>query len=286
MTITYSITDLDGERHDQARESAEVRHKIIVCSPPRTGSYLLCEAMRRGGAGVPHEYFNPPTVDLLCRRWQLQAPAPRKGLFSIFGRASSDEATRRYVEALELRRSRNAVFTAKLQYWQYRQYLRNSAGDELMRGAKFVYLYRAALLDQAISLRLARITGKWGVDGRATTRVQQDADYFDIGEIDRAIRNIRGEEAGWRRFFERRRLTPVLLSYEDLVRDPLASARRVTQELLPGVALEAPKQDAVMPDRQGEEGGARTLRKAIRDTYLKRRGDQASFARWPESPSN
>jgi LPS sulfotransferase NodH len=190
-----------------------------------------------------------------------------------------------YLDALLRRRSRSGIFATKIQHWQYRQYLDNPKGDAFLDNSHFIYLYRAGLLDQAISLRFAKVTGKWGVDGNVTTRVQDGADVFDLREIDRAIRDIHSEERGWRNYFERRGIKPKILSYEDIQHDPLSAARGLADVLFTKAPLlpSAPMPSQLIETSDSE--ASRDLRKRVRSAYVASRGDPAKNARWPAGDS-
>jgi LPS sulfotransferase NodH len=285
MTIPYSIVDLDGPVYDRVADvPAPVRRKVFVCSPPRTGSYLLCEALRQSGIGIPHEYFNTPTVETLARRWRLEIPRPRSSWRFPGSSRRGDSAVAAYIEALAQRRSQCAIFAAKIQFWQYRRYLDNPSGEALLHGAEFLYLYRAALLDQAISLRFARITGQWGVDGAVTTPVQGRADFFDLGEIDRAVRDILAEEAGWRKFFAQRGIEPRIHCYETVRHDPFLVARKLAPAL--GHECAMPDTASSLPPVPRSDDPLRTLRIEVRATYLARRARNIPATRWPIAPGS
>jgi LPS sulfotransferase NodH len=264
MTLTYSIVDLDSVRHDAPGGVA--RRKVVLCSSPRTGSYLLCEAMRRAGVGVPHEYFNPPTMRVLARRWSLRMPERVKPpAWWRLGRARNLAALEDYLTALTRIRTRNAIFATKLQHWQYERLLDNATGAAFLSGARYLYLYREDLLGQAISFRLAEATGKWGIDGVATTSAKRANDLLDAAALDRAIAMIRAEEKGWKRFFARESIRPRVLSYEALREDPLGAASRLASDLLPVQALPGLR-PATTPEVEGEE--PRDLKRRMREAYL------------------
>jgi LPS sulfotransferase NodH len=283
MPLHYSIAELDSALYDApANAPLEIRCKVIVCSSPRTGSYLLCEAMRQAGIGVPHEYLNTPTIEVLSKRWGLRAPTRRdRGLAQWFLSArDQDAALAAYLDALQRRRSREGVFAAKIQYWQYLGYLHNDPGRALLDGAHFIYLYRNELLDQAISLRLAKLTGQWGADGTVTTDARRNGDFFDLGAIDRDIENILREEAGWRRFFARCGISPLALAFENLRADPLATARRLARMLRPS---KPPTEGAQAPSVAAEpDVETRRLKSEVRAAYLARRKLPIRGAVWPE----
>jgi trehalose 2-sulfotransferase len=46
----------------------------LICATPRSGSSLLCEALRNTGlAGNPDEYFGPMHVERWNERWQTHS---------------------------------------------------------------------------------------------------------------------------------------------------------------------------------------------------------------------
>ena len=46
----------------------------LICATPRSGSSLLCEALRNNGlAGNPDEYFGPMHVKRWNEHWQTQS---------------------------------------------------------------------------------------------------------------------------------------------------------------------------------------------------------------------
>ncbi|MCA9930706.1 MAG: hypothetical protein KC419_19610, partial [Anaerolineales bacterium] len=46
----------------------------MICATPRSGSTLLCEALRNTGlAGNPDEYFGPMHVARWTEKWQTQS---------------------------------------------------------------------------------------------------------------------------------------------------------------------------------------------------------------------
>ena len=55
-----------------------VKIKLIICSTPRSGSYLLCRAMIRHGIGVPHEYFNGINAGFISSRLGIDRVTSRE----------------------------------------------------------------------------------------------------------------------------------------------------------------------------------------------------------------
>ena len=150
----YTELEVNSEAFD--RPFSRVCTKIIICSTPRTGSYLLCRAMIHAGIGIPHEYFNALNAGII---------GPRYGLGAITsGDLEIDGAKRRaYITALLEHRTVNGVFAAKIQRGQYRQYFNDYQVIDLFKGANFIYIY-----PKTWSLKLSRRTCRCSqIDGAA-----------------------------------------------------------------------------------------------------------------------
>jgi trehalose 2-sulfotransferase len=254
--LDLSETALDSEAFDQPPPSAPPV-RFFILAQRRSGSYMLCRALIRAGLGVPHEYFLKDHMKALAARWSVAA-GPRRGP------ASAD-----YLKALVQRRSRGGFFGAKIQYWQYERTLASPDGDRLLQGARFIYLYREDLMRQAISFRHAEITGRWGSDGRVTTRRLQHADPLDVKAIDRKLNLLIHDEVGWRSFIARRGLKPLRVSYEELCADFTGVMARIADHLgAPRSAVES-----VAPEPNSEHSG--------QDPELKRRMMEAYLAAGP-----
>jgi LPS sulfotransferase NodH len=216
--LALSESALDSETFDRSRPAAEpVRYFIL--SARRSGSYMLCRALIRAGLGVPHEYFLRDHAEALSHRWGIEA-GPRRG-----------PASAAYLDALIQRRSAGGLFGAKLQYWQYDAALRSPHGERFLGGARLIYLYREDMLKQAVSFRLAEITGRWGSDGEVTTRPLLHEDPFDPRGIERKINLLLYDEIGWRSFLARRGRDALHLSYEALCADPQAAMAAIAGHL-------------------------------------------------------
>lgn len=120
------------------------RKKIIICSTPRSGSYLLCRAMIKHGIGVPHEYFNGINASMI---------GPRFGLGVINSRdLEVDGPTRRaYINALLTHRTVNGIFAAKIQGGQFAQYFRIPWASNCFRAlTSFIFIGRICLRKQSL----------------------------------------------------------------------------------------------------------------------------------------
>ena len=84
----------------------------MICSLPRSGSSLLCEALANTlHAGMPAEYFNPGIIARMERRWNV---------------GSFDDYLRKL---LARKTSPNGVFGLKVHWGQYARVVFAAAGD-------------------------------------------------------------------------------------------------------------------------------------------------------------
>jgi LPS sulfotransferase NodH/glycosyltransferase involved in cell wall biosynthesis len=237
---------LNGAAFDQAWQAPRI--KLIICSTERTGSYLLCRALIHHGIGVPHEYFN---------NLNAAAIGPRLGIAALEdGRrlATDGEARRAYIDALLKSRTRNGVFAAKIHWYQYARFLDNAEGRALLDGARFIHLHREDLLDQAISLHVSRLTGRWDEDAAPRTRPAEDPQFFDAAAIAACRDEMAAANEAWRAFFARHGDAPLTLTYEQLRDDLPGVLRRIIAELgLPAPAGPLDYREARPPERQ-EQG--------------------------------
>jgi trehalose 2-sulfotransferase len=251
--------DVTGESFDQP--ASPLRTKFFICSSPRTGSYLLCRAMIHHGIGVPHEYFNTRHIDVIGPRWGILELKEPERL-----RAEGD-LRRRYIGALLQRRTRNGIFAAKLQGWEYTAYLDNAEGTELFQAGCFIHLHRHDLLDQAISLRISLLTGRWGNDGTVTTPPADNPNFFDNDQIVRIAKGIAQEDAMWRLFFAQNGIVPLTIAYEDLSADVGGTIGRIADAF----ALDLPVRDFAYaePRPKRAPAGDEPSRSAIRENFLR-----------------
>lgn len=255
MTIAgpdLSETALDGAAFDQPAPP-EPPTRYFILGQRRSGSYMLCRALIRAGLGAPHEYFLSDHVQALAARWGVAA-----------GRRLGP-ATTAYLDALIRHRSRAGFFGAKLQYWQYERMLASPAGDRLLDGARFIYLYRQDLLKQAISFRHAEITGRWGAASMITTKPLRREDPFDPVGVDRKLNLLIYDEVGWRSFMARRGIKALHLSYEELCADFRGTMIRIAAHLNAPIAAVEGLEAEPRSEQSGEDS---ELKHKMTETYL------------------
>jgi LPS sulfotransferase NodH len=217
MIKSLTETEVNSAKFDQPL--CPIKTKLIICSTPRSGSYLLCRAMIHHRIGVPHEYFNGLNASAI---------APRLGLGNIAAPELEIDGPirQRYIASLMEHRTVNGVFAAKIQGGQFMQYFKRSLDTiPLFHGAYYVHLYREDLLAQAISFHVSLITGRWGLDNTVTTQVSPNPQFFNRAAIENQLQILADQDKEWRLSFARDGIVPLSLTYE-AIKDDLRGALR------------------------------------------------------------
>lgn len=239
---------------------SRVGAKVFVCSTERTGSTLLCRAMTHRGIGVPVEYFNPHRISKIAHLRKIEALADGWAL-------RSDSAARQaYMETLLEQDTANNIFASKIQWGQYATFLDNPEGDRFLSEGYFIHLYREDLLAQAISRHIAVETGRWGSDGRVTSKPASDPRYFDTDRIDGYLKVLAEAGTNWRSFFARNGIGPLTLTYEHLTSDLAGTVRTIVEKF--GLDLPAPQSDYVAAGPEEARDSQVPPREEIRAHYL------------------
>ena len=224
----------------------------LVCATPRSGSTLVCKALRETGvAGRPEEYFEALRSTGRPRSpEQYFAGVDDRSIFDELGEgqtsapppAWSRTAYDRYLEwAMQAGTTDNGVFGAKLM-WQYLGdfvgLLRNIPEyselplSELLPAAfpnlTFVRVVRANKIRQAVSLWKAVQTASWSDSGetqqaddgyRAFLQQHKQQLRFHYRAISHLLEQTLAAEASWDAFFEHTHVKPVLVLYENFAAD-------------------------------------------------------------------
>jgi trehalose 2-sulfotransferase len=260
-TILLSWRALAGERDYQAIARAQGATSPIVtyviCTNPRSGSYLLCDGLSSTSlAGRPREWFNPRGEESRRFRWGLDK--------------STDAIYAAYLDQVRTRSTtRNGISGIKLHFYQFVELAKNLADVEgfegLMRAelmtkafpnVKYLWLTRRDKARQAISYLLAAKTGDWCIiDGAKSSKSEDTIDESDF-EPEKLVRleeRFTQNDAAWNSYFESNHIAPLIVYYEDLAADYRGTVVRVLKWL--GV----PNADAasVRPSRLKQQSTAR-----------------------------
>jgi trehalose 2-sulfotransferase len=212
---------------------------VLICCVPRSGSWLLAEALEwTGRCGRPREYFRPDYVPRYAAEWGL---GPAYSFAAFLGAARRAGTTA------------NGIFSAKLHWGQYEslrprlQALPGGSGRsdaELLAGAfvdpSFVHLRRLDTAAQAVSLyRAVHLDVWWSLDGEdpvgGAGRLPTELDLDHVARLEAAI--VEGDRA-WCRCFAEAGVEPVSVTYEELSASYGPTVARVLGEL--GVAADPP----------------------------------------------
>lgn len=216
---------LDEARFDQPPLApAAARRTYVICTTPRSGSWLLCRQLVNAGIGVPSEYFNAVHLAVLSGRWNVD---PRD--------------TRAFLDALRAHRTTpNGACGIKLLWYQYAE-RRAALRTRLLAGARLVHLYRDDVVAQAVSLHLSEITGVWDFTGDLATVPRTDIAWGDPSHLAECERVIRQQNRWWSELFGSLKHEPLTIRYEDFVADPPAGVRRLAEDLgIPPGAFRTP----------------------------------------------
>jgi trehalose 2-sulfotransferase len=225
----------------------------LVCATQRSGSTLLCEALKATGvAGRPEEFFEarpatgtpPEPVDYLegiddpyVTGLLAGAPSPPPPAYSALAGFADWEA--------HLERSRrdgttaNGVFGAKVMWNQLADIgeLSRRAADplSLLQGllapTHWVWVRRRDVLRQAVSLWRALQTQTWRDAG-----APEPTAVYSRAAIAHLTALLADHDAAWSRFFAEHALDPLELVYEDYARD----VPRAVAQVLDHLGVEAP----------------------------------------------
>jgi LPS sulfotransferase NodH len=207
----HVINRLYQEEFDFAHRDESPTMQYMIATIPRSGStYFALELWRTGVLGAPMEYANAPYISILKNRLGV------------------DIDILKYWSEVEKRRtSANGVFGYKMFIGNYLHCEENHP-DLLKKIApdKVIFLTRRDSTAQAVSLTKAVQSKAWfhGVEAL-------DKPKYSFEEIRRGVNQVKQEIATWERIFELTETDVLPVFYEDLVADPGAVVRKVSDYL-------------------------------------------------------
>ncbi len=197
-----------------ADDVAEARISGLIATLPRSGSWLLAEALQRTGlVGQPAEYFRPDFLTQFSREWNLPDGVD----------------LRRYVARSLIRTaSDNGVFTNKFHWYQFAWFmeqLRSSDRtgrtdgdwiDELFPDPRWIHLTRVDKARQAISYYRASESQVWfSGDSNGSLRGARQPDEPHFQQIRYLEDVLVNHESQWEAFFTENGVKPLTIVYED-----------------------------------------------------------------------
>src|SRR5919106_2266374 len=245
----------------------------LICATPRSGSTLLCEALKATGvAGVPEEYFEALRHSGRPRRPQEYFVGARDRTIlrhlgehaAVDGRPGRSPLWDRhdyepYLRwAIEQGTTPNGVFGAKLMWGYlgdfisllreipaYRELPIQEMLPTVFPDLRYVRVVRANKVRQAVSLWKAVQTATWRAedDERPTVDATDTSDglgprlKFHFRAIEHLLDQILAHEACWDAFFEHCEVQPYTVFYEDFTDSYEETALGVLRQ----IGVEAPE---------------------------------------------
>lgn len=280
-------------------EGQSPRLSVVICTVPRSGSWLFCDGLLRSGvAGRPQEYFRPDWLHRFQEVGSLQfqnrfhqrdpwPPAPRPGLSP--GRR---DIHRFLAEVTAIGTTDNGVFSMKCHWFQAEDLLsrlRRSGRygsdprlHDVFPAIRYVRLTREDKSRQAISWYRAMNSNVWWLTGRD---MDTPPPRYDPQRITRLRSRLEDLERRWDAYLARCPGAPIRISYETLAGDYQGTMRRVLQELglwsptvpvrQPRLTRQADTVTAFWATRLAEDAGPRRVHgrvptRAAQDTRQRR----------------
>ena len=227
----------------------EALRPYFVCTTPRSGSTLLCEALTLTGvAGRPAEYFEALSHSNLPRQPHeyfhgatdplVAALLPAAPTGAALPELLSARSYRDYLGRVRAKGATpNGVFGAKLMWGHLDDLVARLDGDRAhpfealedeFAGARYVRVLRSNKPRQAISLWKALQTQRWrddGADGSGAERVPE----YHFGAIDHLVDQLTDQESAWDEAFRRAGIEPLPLTFDEIADDLRAAVWRVLE---------------------------------------------------------
>jgi LPS sulfotransferase NodH len=247
----------------------------LICSTPRTGSSLLCDALAATGvAGRPEEYFQFRARTGFPRRPQeyFEGAQDAAEIFEILGPRTrvEDEESRfdpsrftRYEDyltwALEEGTTPNGVFGAKVMWGYFNGFVTGlrwavpgrqrlavcDLAPSVFPNLRYLSVTRRDKVRQAVSLWRALQTWSW------SSEQSDEGDHlvYSHAAIAHLIRDVEAHEDEWRAYFRAAEVEPLTVVYEDLAVRYEETVREILRH------LEVPEADtvAIAAPRRGRQ---------------------------------
>ena len=198
----------------------------IICSTPRSGSFLLCEALRNTGlAGYPDEYFGPMHVPKWSKQWNVSTATDYINQVTVRG------STPNGVCGVKIMRLYWADFIAQLRKGTTQKNLSETdLISSLFPNLHHIWITRRNKVRQAVSWAKAMQGVPWIWEKDESFIPEQELKFkYDI--IDQFIEEVVIHEAAWQEYFSDNAITPFVVVYEDFVQAYRQTAVRILDYL-------------------------------------------------------
>jgi trehalose 2-sulfotransferase len=238
----------------------------LVCSLPRSGSWLLSLALENTGlAGHPYPFFCPRVMDYCAATYSLPSPPPMRS----------------YVDAVFANSlTPNRVFGAKIEWFDLanlyelvrEEWQVDRAGNErkiledLLGDVRMIYLERHDKIRETVSFWRALETREWShPSGDEAAWPDGEPDF---GRLDELFDLLAAEESEWKQFFKRNEYEPLTVVYEEYTCNEQSFGSTV-REILHFVGIGVP--DGFTPPEPGQKQQSDEVTEEIVQRYRARR---------------
>jgi trehalose 2-sulfotransferase len=204
-----------------AQRAARPAVTYIICTVPRSGSYLLCDGLASTSlAGRPREWFNPLFEKGRRSRWGLDKSTDAT-YAAYLAQVRARSTTRNGISGIKLHLSQFVELATRLANLEGFEGLPTAeAMTKAFPNLKYLWLIRRDKARQAISYLLASKTREWCiVDGAGSSENTIDESDFDPQALAHAEENLAQRDAAWQTYFENNRIAPLIVYYEDFAAD-------------------------------------------------------------------
>ncbi|AXI47999.1 hypothetical protein C1J03_19535 [Sulfitobacter sp. SK012] len=225
-------------------DDAADRRVILICMTPRSGSTALSSALATTGQlGRGGELLNRNS-DALKSVLETHKPANLRALLDL---------------VIEGSRSKNGVAQIKCDLPQILPFLLDPDCAPVLMQARIVYLTREDLLGQAISRYRGFVSGTWHARQDRDTQFAEVP--YDYEAITSQVHLITQMMATYERLFAGLNLSPLRITYEEVVTDPGTVMRKI------GALVDVDPGELSLDDGKYRKVAAKNT-DALRDQFL------------------
>ncbi|MCU0524272.1 MAG: Stf0 sulfotransferase family protein [Elainella sp. Prado103] len=194
----------------------------IICATQRSGSTLLCHLLASTHqAGSPKEYLLPA--------YKSQIPFDGENYLQYVKGNLAAYASANGVSGVKMMEKN---FSDLLKRLHSSHHIAGNSHLETLRdvfpGVKFIFITRRNKLRQAISLSRAEQTNQWEKHACSISSTEKNQRFFITPfYVKSAVQRVLKREAEWRNFFQDNGITPYIITYEELVRNPTLHIHKI-----------------------------------------------------------